>query len=597
MANVHILAPDIISKIAAGEVIDRPASVIKELVENAFDAGTPSLSLQLKQAGKISIHIKDTGSGIASDDMEKIFVRHSTSKIKTADDLFNIHSLGFRGEALYSIAAVADVILRSKTPEQAEGWEIHVRGGKTIALKPVSLPGGTELEIKELFFNTPARRKFLKSNVSEMNHILNTVIPYALLYPHVRFHLESDDKVILDLRPQEKTAARIAEVLNLNSENILEVKQQFPDKDLSVRMVLGDINIIRSRRDMQFIFINNRPVESKNISYHMNDIYRLILPPRNYPFFALFIDLPPENIDVNIHPTKREVKIKDEQGLCSLLRRMCENALMAAGRPKEVADRKAETPVDATIARALLRNHGQELPPLPEATGLSENDEEDTGPAVPTEQYSFPEESHTFPFAGEDLLSQAHENLQNKFIKARYIGPFIDKFLLFEAGRSLLIVDQHAAQERITFEHFISQMQESRVEVQHLLSPYLLKLTRQEVIAWEEAKGMLETIGFSTTQFDDETIAIHTHPLLIKQPDRAVRDILAGETAVRIDHETIARRACRASIMAGDRLSPEQADYQRQQLIKCRDPFTCPHGRPTIIEMKEDFLDKQFLRT
>lgn len=198
--------------------------------------------------------------------------------------------------------------------------------------------------------------------------------------------------------------------------------------------------------------------------------------------------------------------------------------------------------------------------------------------------------------AGETLFGQKQDNLQGKLSQARFIGIFLNKFLLFGTEKSLLIIDQHAAQERITFELLIQQMEKGKMEVQHLLSPYLLKLSPQEFLIWNEMQEKLTEMGFETTQFDNETVAVHTYPALLKQPDKAVRDILAGGDAARCDHETLARRACRASIMAGDPLNQKQAEYQREQLMRCRDPFTCPHGRPTVIEVKESFLDKQFMR-
>ena len=612
MKKVHILPPDIISKIAAGEVIDRPASVVKELMENAIDAKSDSIELTLQQAGKQSIHIKDTGTGIAREDIADIFHRHATSKIATIDDLFNIHSLGFRGEALYSIAAIADIIVRSRTKEQDEGWEIHMRGGKQINLRPTPLNVGAEIEIQELFFNTPARRKFLKSNIAELNQILNVFIPYCLLYPRTRFFLKNQDKILIDLKPQEDYRERMTAVLNLNAGHLLECRHDFPDQNLSLNMILGDINIVRHRRDMQFIFINNRPVQSKNISYHMNNIYRLILPPDNFPCFALFVDLPAEDVDVNIHPAKREVKIKDENKLCSLLRHLCENTLMSAGKPKQA---QAATEFSSTqnndffkpadprvINRALAqtdqKEHTDTIIPSPfkwqDASPSSGEPRQETARRQPTEKYSFPQSDPAR--VDKTLFAQKNDSLKERLTRARFIGSFMNKFLFFDAGKVLLVVDQHAAQERVTFEMLIQQMENSRIEVQRLLSPYLVALEPRELTTWEEAKNILEEMGFESTQFDDQTIAVHTYPVLIKDVERAVRDILSGGNAARCDHESLARRACRASVMAGDKMDARQAAFQREALIKCRDPFTCPHGRPTVVEMSEGFLDKQFLR-
>ncbi|HBR14250.1 MAG TPA: DNA mismatch repair endonuclease MutL [Candidatus Omnitrophica bacterium] len=621
MKRVHLLPPDVISKIAAGEVIERPASVVKELIENALDAQTAKIELHLREAGKTSIHLNDTGTGIAHEDIETIFLRHSTSKITTAEDLFDIHSLGFRGEALYSVAAIADVVLRSKPKGQETGWQIHMRGGEKLEMHPVNIPEGTQIEIRELFFNTPARRKFLKSNVTEMNQILNILIPYAMLYPDKHFTLTHEDKTLIDLKPSESRISRIAEVLHLDEKHILETSQHLTEKDIRVRMILGDINIARSRRDMQYIFINNRPVENKTISFHMNNVYRLILPEGRYPFFVLMIDIPSGEIDVNIHPTKREVKIRDEQNIVAILRHLCENALMRSGQAKQVgqtvsqanaaANPHADTPPFAVqssptiserqikpyslpqaLAKAGISNPLGEILPLDIFESFTSKSE--TQP--PTEQYTFPQKNY-FSMAGEALYTQKKDSLHNKLSQARFLGAFMNKFLFFETESSVLIIDQHAAQERVSFEALIRQMEKGAIEVQHLLSPYIIKLSPQELLIWEEAQERLNKIGFASTQFDQASIAVHTHPVLINDTERAVREILSGENPARCDHEALARRACRASVMAGAHLSGEEIEYQRQQLLKCLDPFTCPHGRPTVIEMTENYLNKQFLRT
>ena len=337
MNKVNILPPDVIAKIAAGEAVDRPASVVKELVENAIDAKATSIEIHLKDAGRELIHIKDNGSGIAREDLEKIFQRHATSKITAIEDLEKLHSMGFRGEALYSIAAVSDVTLNSRTSDQ-EGWQIHIRGGVRQKLEPAALAHtGTDIKIAELFFNTPARRKFLKNNASELHQILNVVLPYTLIYPHIRFVLTHAGKSLLDLRPAPSRLDRAAAALNVQMNHFLETDQEFVEEQIRVKMILGNINIQRPRRDLQFIFINDRPVESKNLSFNLNDVYKLIMPPGVYGAFIVNIALNPANVDVNIHPTKREVRIKDEAMLIRLLRRMTEYQLMHKGTPRHMS--------------------------------------------------------------------------------------------------------------------------------------------------------------------------------------------------------------------------------------------------------------------
>ncbi|MBU1062080.1 MAG: DNA mismatch repair endonuclease MutL [Candidatus Omnitrophica bacterium] len=574
MSKVHILPPEIVTKIAAGEVIERPASVVKELIENAIDAQAKSIEIALKQAGKTSIHIKDTGTGIEPDDIEKIFQRHSTSKIQNIANLYAIKSLGFRGEALYSIAAISDVILHSKTKSSQTGWEIHLRGGEKKNLSPVSMPEGTQIEVKELFFNTPARKKFLKTDTAELQQILNIFMPYTLLDPTQRFIFNHNGKSIVNLSPEVNQINRIAKALNLKPENILERKEDFPDKNITVQLLLGDINIQRVRKNMQFIFVNNRPVQNHFLSFHLNQVYRLIFPADAHPFFCLYITIPPEDLDVNIHPTKREIKIKNESMLAPLLRTLCEDTLMSHGKAKEMQESLFSYNKKSFKTRttdAVMRETSQG-----KYNGASE------------EQFIFSKENPALPREQDDL--------KHKVTQAHYIGSFLNKYLLFESSSSLLVIDQHAAQERVTYEKLIRQIESKHIEIQRLLTPFVVQLSPQEKLAWENSKVMLEKIGLETTLWDNDNIALHTHPQLIKNPEIALRNIISTEDVKRFDMALVARHACRNSLMAGDKLAPPAAQFLRDQLVKCHDPFTCPHGRPTVIEIKDGVFEKQFLR-
>ena len=581
MPRIHILKEDVISKIAAGEVIERPASVVKELVENAIDAQADAIEVRLEDAGKKLIRIKDNGQGIERGDLEKIFSRHATSKIEKADDLYEIASLGFRGEALYSIGAVADVTLRSRDRSRAvpadSGWQIHVRGGKRIHLRPCAMPGsGTEIEVNELFFNTPARRKFLKSDTTEINQVLNTFIPYTLFHHNIRFQLAHGQRDLVDVAPDADAQSRVARVLRVDEQHLLntDVGDRHA-RSLRGNLILGDINIKRTRRDMQFIFINGRPVQSKAVSFHLNQVYRLIMPEDLYPLFVVRLEIPAKEIDVNIHPAKREVKIREEQKICSILRELCEQTLMQSGKTKMAGNSPGYPPRD-TIEPALME---------------------------PPRDYAYPsgkEKDTQHFFIPADVGNRHTGSLQDRLNQALYIGSLINKYLLFQAGNShgcsLLVLDQHAAAERVTYERLIRQMNKGGVEVQRLLSPVLIKVSVQEMLVWEESQEELSALGLDTNLWDKETIAAHSYPIFLKDIEKAVRYILGGEPLGRGDHDALARRACRSSVMAGDVLKSPQAEHLRDELLQCLDPLTCPHGRPTVIEMSEEFLDKQFLR-
>ncbi len=570
MPSVQILSPDVIAKIAAGEVVDRPASVVKELIENALDARATSIEVHLKDAGKELIHIKDNGTGITKADLNNLFNRHATSKIKNIEDLETLLSMGFRGEALYSIAAVADVTLSSQAIDTTDAWEIHMRGGQRLKLDPCATRGhGTDIKIAELFFNTPARRKFLKSGTSELNGIVNVVLHYALLYPNHRFLLTNAGKTLIDLKPQTSGKDRMAKALNLNAKDLLETSQDFPEDQIFIKAVLSNINISRNRRDMQYFFINHRPIESKSLSFAMNDMYRTLLPPGAYPAFILSITLDPANVDANIHPSKKEVRITQEGKIIAIVRHLVEHTLMNFGGTKIID----HTPLNQGLpADRIIFGPTHTLP-----TTLFDH-------AVSTQP-------------DIDLFNNNASSMIDKFTRARYIGAFNNKFLLFEDGTSLLCVDQHAAQERIMFERFSKQIDSKSIEVQPLLTPVVIKLSVHESVNIEECAPKLQEVGIEASLLDEQTLAIHSQPVLLKNIESAVRSLLVGDTIARCDRNTIARRACKASIVAGDRLSPQEVEHQRNTLLKCDDPFTCPHGRPILIELSESFLDKQFLRT
>ena len=604
MKNVKVLPPELISKIAAGEVIERPASIVKELIENALDAGATSVELTLKESGKKLIQIKDNGHGIDKEDLETIFLRHSTSKIKEITDLFNIHSLGFRGEALYSISAISDVILSSKTADTDSAWSIHIQGNIKQSFKPTSFnEHGTHITVRDLFFNTPVRKKFLKSNIAELNHILNIVIPLCLLKDDVHFLLKNDDKVIIDIPKSNTKIQRIAKILNLTEKHLLETTHTVTDKDIQCHLIIGDINIVRGRRDLQFLFINNRPVENKNISFHINNVCRLIFPPNKFPSFCVFIELPPEDVDVNVHPTKKEVTLKDESAICSLLRNLSENILMTTGQIKQAVIKEKT----AVLPKQELK---AECPPVkvlstdPTTVDKQEYsfDEFSSKPSPnrqPTNEYNFPisTASHIVNEPPKTLFETTDLSLQSKLKDARFIGFFRKKYILFEYKESLLVVDQHAAQERINYEKLIIQMSKGSIESQRLLSPEILQLNAKEILMFNKFKEKLTEYGFECTLFDSEAIAIHSYPILISNIEQSVRNLLAGEDLATCDHNTIARRACKSSIRAYEDMSEKESLYQRNKLLECLDPFTCPHGRPTIIELTEDFLDKNFLRS
>jgi len=565
MKKIHLLSDETISRIAAGEVIERPASVVKELIENSIDAGSTRISIEIKQAGKTLIKIKDDGSGIEKEDMDYIFLRHATSKINIFEDLSRVHSLGFRGEALYSIASVSEVFLRSKTSSSEHGWEIHIRDGKKSQPKPVALQFGTEIEVHNLFFNLPVRKKFLKSDATELHRIIEVFIPYAILFYKKSFTLTHNKKDIFNLKSDTSITNRIKNIFNFNPEFIHEITYKAIDGSISLRLILGDINIKRTKRDAQFLFVNNRPVQCAGISFAVNNVYRSLMPPESYPFFSIFIDIPPQDIDVNIHPTKREIKIKNEYVIAEIIKQQCKEVLNKEIAPKQVFTKE---------------NSAQ---PEQKLSDTSEN-----------YQIIFPGTVASNPGIQDENRSKI---FREKFYGSRFVGNIMGVYLVFDADDRIYIVDQHAAHERITFEKLLNQARDGKIKVQQMLVPITIPLTTQEMLIWQDGANLrLEEIGFQTTKWDEKTIAVYTSPVEINNIEIAIKNILSDTSINIINIEDILKKACRSSTMANEKLSEIEAETLKKSLLFCENPLTCPHGRPTIVEIEKRFIEKQFLR-
>ncbi len=584
MANVHILSPETIARIAAGEVVERPASVVKELVENALDAGASRVEVHLKEGGRSLIHVKDDGRGIAREDLAVLFQRHATSKISSSADLEKILSLGFRGEALYSIGAVAEVNIKSRAAGSAEAWECDVTGGVREEPRPAAMAAqGTEIRVKEIFFNTPARRKFLKSDAAEAEQVLNVFLPYVLYFFDRHFVLTHNARTLVDLPPAASALERAARALNLEAKHLIQGEVVKPEDNIALRIVAGDINIQRPRRDLQFLFVNGRPVQSRGLLFHANDVYRLIMPDGVHPAFILFLDIAHEEVDVNIHPSKREVRIRPEARVGSILRAQLEQLLMTRGGAKEVGHGLAP--------EKIIFAPGQRSS-LPESVPAAAPSRLPVRAPLPQEElFTPPAPAAARP--SQDLLKE-------RLLRARFIGTFVNTYHLFEEGDALFVIDQHAAQERVLFEKIRAQINAGKLEVQHLLTPVVVRLTAQERLAFDRSQEKLGLFGFEATLLDEGAIALHTSPALIAGAGpaaRAVQALLGDEESVKADIDRLARRACRASVMAGDRMKEPEVLNQLRELMACADPFTCPHGRPVFVELKTGFFDRHFLRT
>ncbi len=602
MSKVKLLPPEIISKIAAGEVIERPSSVVKELLENSIDAEATEISITVKEGGRSLIKIKDNGAGISKEDMEIIFRRHATSKISSVNDLYNIKSFGFRGEALYSIASISDITLKSKEKNGNEGWQIHLRGGKKVEMKPAPIQAGTEIEVQELFFNTPARRKFLKRTNTELNHIISTFIPYVIYNHSIKFRLTTDykfrEKILYNLYPANDIIGRMTETLNIERKNIIAAEAAIPERGINIKLFLGDTNIRRSSKELQFIYINKRPVTNRLINFKVNDTYNMIFPKEIYPFFLIDISVPESQIDANVHPSKKEVKIEREYDIVSKICSAIKSSLINKGKPLQIEI--SSSVVSASSAEyGHKAEYGAEKSPAYVREATENLIKKSSGDKYMPEPDIFRDTGYEFPFTPPAGNSETENEpvLKKKLNSASYIGQAMKKYLLFETENSILVIDQHAAQEKINYETLKKKMEEGSVEIQYLLEPTILRLTKKEFLVWENLHKKLEKLGFQTTIWNGDTIAVHSTPNLIKDPAIAIMNILSEvKEEEKYDDSIIARKACRSSVMFGDKVTKEEAEWLVKRLAKLDNPFTCPHGRPTIIEVTDKFLMKKFLR-
>jgi len=555
MGKVNILSENIISKIAAGEVVESPASVLKELLENSIDANSKKIEVIIENSGKKLISVKDDGEGIEPDDIEKIFERYSTSKIKNIEDLYKIRTLGFRGEALYSIGSVSDIILKSKIRSEKTGMEIHVRGGKKLSLKECGMSDGTVVEVRELFFNTPARRKFLKSDITEFRKLVNVFIPYTISFFDVSFSFINEGNKFIHVVPSENRILRFCEIFNIEEKFLIYEKNNF--EKFGIQIIFGDVNLKRSQKDMQFIFVNGRPVYNYTISHSINNFYQSFLSTEFFPVFAIFLSLPYEDVDVNIHPTKREVKIKYENEISKEIINFLK-MIFKKTNTKVVQIEKRYEPVIKKSEKEILREDV-------DIFAVEKTDEKETG-------------------------------LIEKLKNSEFIGIFKNKYLIFAYDDSLFFIDQHAAVERINYEKFIEEIESGKINIQQLLTPLIINLNYEEMAIYEKVEKIIEKYGFLTTKWSENKIAIHGYPYLLKDIEFSIRNLLSEENIEKYDREEIAKRACKVSITSGQKLTEQEAKNIIEKLIECKNPFVCPHGRPIVIEITEKFLDIQFLR-
>jgi DNA mismatch repair protein MutL len=609
MSRIHLLPDTLVSQIAAGEVVERPASVVKELVENALDAGATLIEIQLEGGGKSRIAIGDDGWGMGRDDALLAFDRHATSKIASFDDLERVATLGFRGEALATVAAVARVEMT--TAEQpGEGHRVVIEGGRVRVAEPFARPRGTTIDVRSLFFNVPARRKFLKAPQTELRRCVEVVQGYALARPDVRFQVSHEGRELLDALPAPGTPAgsreRIGQIFGAELARELAEIPPGPAGEETIRGFVGTPATARSRR--HFIYVNHRLIRDRAV---LATFYRAVRDEwkgEDFPALFLFLDVPPEEVDVNVHPQKAEVRFRDHSLLDRIydaLRRTLERA-----RGEEAAPLR--TPASEPYVPFAWQGLGDPRPPVAweRPSTASSQAAEVTGesgvpalvelPVMPTRLAT----PSYVPLARPIVPLSGRSGEARPF---RLLGQYKGTLILLEGPDGLYLIDQHVAHERILYERLRRAMAAERPPVQHLLSPVLLDLSPAERIRLSELAPGLEEHGFALTTLSGKTLALTSTPAVLSAGDAEVllRSLAADSgdgTAGAADlsrqllESLAASMACKAAVKMHHPLSAPEMEALVAELFTAEQPYACPHGRPIVLQMTDSDLERRFGR-
>jgi len=602
---IRPLPERLINKIAAGEVIERPAAVLKELVENSLDAGASRVDIVIEKSGIKSISIIDDGCGIEADQIEIAFSRHATSKIRNFDDLEALLSFGFRGEALPSIGSVSKTRMVSRTADAESGREIIIEGGVIQSVKPVASPIGTRVEVEDLFYNTPARRKFLKTESTEARHLTRTATAMALSVPDVRFSYTINGRRLFLLgKDTDNLRLRVAELL-FGKENTPLLELQHSADRLKVLGYLSYPDNCRRNRNGIYLYINKRYIFSPTMIHAITAGYAELLPSGNFPVGALFLEIDPKQVDVNVHPTKAEVRLSEEKEIHDLLYHIVKRSLRSAmGIPSASNSARIEIVSYDNSADGAV---GRLKPFIPRESSGAASD-------LLEKLYGAPKQGIGMFDTDTDKISEETgvkiDSLQepaeasipgNRII--RYLGQLSRLYLLFIDEESLLIVDQHAAHERILYEDNLRAIESGGAISQNLLFPINIDLSAERFAIYEEASEILKSAGIISEPFGATTVMLSavSASLTRKSPEKIFDEILGDVENLHRGGEDLKKAvaqsiACRAAIMAGDRLTEDEALGLFKRLERVNNRHCCPHGRPTILKLSKGELDKKFGR-
>jgi DNA mismatch repair protein MutL len=585
---IRLLSSEVASQIAAGEVIERPASVVKELLENSLDAGAHSITITIQEAGKKLIEVADDGSGIPSAELELAVARHATSKLARSDELFSISTLGFRGEALASIGSVSRMTITSRVQNEQEGARLRVEGGSTSKLTKVGMTVGTTVRVEDLFYNVPARLKFLKSDVTERRAIDVLVTRYALAYPDRRFKLSDGKNIALQTSGDGDRRAILAALYGVDvAKQMLEIFSE--EEGSSLSGFISPTSLTRSNRREITFFINGRWVHDVSLSTALLQAYHTLLMVGRYPLTALFLEIRPEEVDVNVHPAKAEVRFRNQDKIFSFVQRSARKTLLAYSPIPNVAPSLWGT--TRTVSAQEPRNTGLDWA-IGHDEDLSRFSHSESPSAMQTTQPSnVTQPSITTSQPGTIPL-------------LRLIGQIGATYLVAEGPDGLYLVDQHAAHERVLFEKLMAQHALKNIPSQSLLTPATVTLPPQSSSVLINQLSFLQHFGFDVEEFGPNTFQVRAMPALFMGSDPSValralvEDFEEDEAPLQNEIEAkLAARVCkRMAVKAGQALTHEEQRALLHDLEACDSPRTCPHGRPTMIHLSVDMLERQFGR-
>jgi DNA mismatch repair protein MutL len=613
MAVIHTLPDDVARRIAAGEVVERPASVIKELFENAIDAGARSITVMTVGGGESLIEVRDDGSGMSREDVEMAPRNFSTSKISDADDLERIATYGFRGEALASISAVSRFELISSDNTRGEGWRIRIEGKEAIERGPAAQARGTTVRVQDLFFNTPARKRFLKSSITERKRILETILAFALILPEVEIHYIDDGRHVLDLLPAPSWRERIAAVLGSTTMRQM-VEVESAGGSMRVRGFVSLPSHTRGNRFSQFFFVNQRAVRERTLVHALQDAYRNVIPYKRYPVAVLAVEMPAGEVDVNVHPSKLEVRVRNERVVFAAIRGAVKQALTAkseaalavgvgARAMEETAGIAVEAmPWEENTQTAMFSAPGSDARIRDAFADYQARRDEKKAESAAAQMSTWPPTTITPPGV---------EPTQRRTEDAAPIVPtddtlywqFNQTFIFIQVRGGVVVIDQHAAHERVIFDWSMRLMQDAAPPSQQILFSIPIELSLRELEVFKTSRAVFQKLGFTLEPFGGTSILVRGYPQGIKNWadghllrqifDDIIADRAPGNT---LNEKLIASYACRSAIKAGQRLSVDEMKLLADQLFAVDNPYSCPHGRPTIYRLSLDEIGRWFHR-